>query len=159
MKGWKAAAALILCIAACLAAGGLGAVATSRSVASWYPVLNKPSWTPPNWLFGPVWTLLYIAMGVAVWRVARTADRQRVGGAIALFAAQLLLNAGWSFLFFGARRPGWAALEILALWAAIAATLRAFARIDPWAAGLLVPYLAWVSYAAALNLAIWRLNP
>ena len=125
---------------------------------SWYPSLAKPAWTPPDWLFGPVWTLLYLMMGLAAWLVWRQAEAGRARRPLLLYALQLLLNTCWSLLFFGLRSPGLALLEILLLWLAIAATLWAFARVRGWAAALLAPYLAWVSFAVALNFAIWRMN-
>lgn len=121
----------------------------------WYWALAKPSWTPPPWLFGPVWTLLYLAMAIAAWAVWKRAG---FGKALAWWAGQLVLNAAWSPVFFGAHQPGWAAVIIVALWLAIVATIMAFAKVERWAAWLLAPYLAWVSFASALNFAIWRLN-
>ncbi len=141
-----------------LAAGALGSVWTSSSIPTWYAGLVKPAWNPPNWVFAPVWTALYLLMGVAaslVWFRSSTA----AGPALALFVGQLMLNAAWSWLFFGLRRPDWAFAELAVLWIAIAATALAFHRHSPVAAWLLAPYLAWVSYAGTLNYAIWRLNP
>jgi len=149
---------LAVALAASLGVGLVGGLATASSVATWYPTLDKPAWTPPDSLFGPVWTALYLMMGVAAWLVWRRAGKERARYPLALFALQLLLNAGWSLLFFGLRSPGLGLIEIALLWLAIAATLWAFARVQGWAALLLVPYLAWVSFAAALNLAIWRMN-
>lgn len=123
---------------------------------AWYASLAKPVWTPPNWVFAPVWTVLYIAMAVAaalVW--CRTL---RIGVALVLWLAQLVLNGLWSFLFFGFEAPGIAAIDIAALLVVIAATARAFWRISRRAAILLLPYALWAAYATALNLAIWRLN-
>ena len=143
---------LVLCgfLAVCLGAGALGGIATTQSVATWYPTLAKPSWTPPGWLFAPVWTALYIAMAVAGWRVWR-----RVGGrALTSFAVQLALNVAWSFLFFGLRQPVLGMIDITALWLAIVVTLASFRKVDGPAAWLLVPYLGWVTFASALNLAI-----
>jgi len=122
----------------------------------WYDALAKPAWTPPGWLFGPVWTVLYVLMAVAAWLV--WLEQPRLSAAIALWSAQLALNGVWSLLFFGLERPGLAAIDIVALLLAIAATALAFARVSRVAALLLVPYLAWVGFATALNLAIWRLN-
>jgi benzodiazapine receptor len=125
----------------------LGARATMDSVGSWYAQLARPPWSPPNWVFGPVWTVLYACMGVAAWLVWR---REGWSGAILLFAVQLALNAAWSFAFFGWRSPLAGLVNIVLLWIAIGATLLRF-----W---LFVPYIAWVTFAAALNFAIWRLN-
>jgi len=149
---------LVVAVAVCLGAGFIGAMATASSVGTWYPSLVKPSWNPPDAVFGPVWTVLYIAMGVAAWLVWRRRGAGRVGGPLLLFILQLVLNAGWSLLFFGLRSPGLALIEIVLLWLAIAATLWSFARVQRWAALLMAPYLAWVTFAAALNLQIWRLN-
>ena len=149
---------LAVALTVSLGTGLVGGLATASSVTTWYTTLAKPAWTPPGWLFGPVWTLLYVLMGIAAWLVWRRAEEGRARCPLLLFALQLLLNAGWSFLFFGLRSPGLALIEILLLWIAIAATLWAFARVRGGAARLLVPYLAWVSFAAALNLAIWRMN-
>ncbi len=139
----------------CLAVGGLGGWATAQSVAEWYPTLAKPSWTPPPWLFAPVWTVLYILMGVAAWLVWKKGTAQ---GPMVLFGAQLLLNLAWSFLFFGARSPGLALIDIAVLWIAIAAMIFAYAFRSRLAAYLMVPYLAWVSFAMALNAAVFMLN-
>lgn len=150
---------LVVAVAVCLGAGFVGALATASSVGTWYQTLAKPSWTPADSLFGPVWTALYVMMGVAAWLVWQRAGDGSARGPLLLFALQLLLNAGWSLLFFGLRSPGLALIEIVLLWLAIAATLWSFALMQRWAALLLAPYLAWVSFAVALNLAIWRLNP
>ena len=141
-------------LAASFAAAALGAVAT-RQAPEFYAQLARPDWAPPGWLFGPVWTLLYALMGIAAWRVWRQAG---FGTAIHLFLAQLALNALWSWLFFAWRLGAAAFGEILLLWLLIAATVAAFFRIDRLAAALLVPYLAWVSFAAALTYAVWRAN-
>jgi tryptophan-rich sensory protein len=125
---------------------------------SWYDALKKPTWNPPSWVFGPAWTLLYILMATAAWLVWREGGWKRHGRALNLFLLQWLLNALWTPLFFGLHRPGLALIGILALWLAIAATLIAFWRISRPAGLLLVPYLAWVSFASALNFAIWHLN-
>ncbi|MBD3404488.1 tryptophan-rich sensory protein [candidate division GN15 bacterium] len=125
----------------------------------WYALLTKPAWTPPNWLFGPVWTLLYAMMAVAAYLVWRRFGFAGGGGvALGLFLLQLVLNGLWSWFFFGLHWIGLAFLDILALWVAILATIIAFYRLHRIAAWLLIPYLLWVSYAAALNLALWRLN-
>jgi tryptophan-rich sensory protein len=151
-----AGAALVVCLALPLGAAALGGAATASSVDTWYPELAKPAWTPPGWIFGPVWTVLYLMMGTASWLVWRERPRARalVDRALALYAAQLALNVLWSVVFFGLRRPGWAVAEIALLWLAILATLLAFRRVRPAAAWLLVPYLAWTTFAAALNGAI-----
>ena len=150
---------LALSIAAPLVVGGLSGIATARSVTDWYPTLQKPAFNPPPWVFGPVWTALYVLMGIALYGVWRLGwDRAEVRWAIAFFAIQLALNGLWSVLFFGLRAPGLAFLEIIVLWAAIVATTLAFWRAAPWAGALIAPYLAWVSFAAVLNGSIWLLN-
>jgi tryptophan-rich sensory protein len=150
---------LILAVLLCLAAGALGSLATASSVGTWYRQIEKPEWTPPSAVFGPVWTVLYVTMGVALWMVWRDGRGPRWRVAVAVFAAQLSINVAWSFLFFGLRSPGWALIDIVLLWLAIVATIVTFFRIRAAAGGLLVPYLLWVTYAGALNLAIWRMNP
>ena len=149
---------LTLFLLACFSVAGLGSLATKPEIPAWYATINKPSWTPPNWLFGPVWTALYAAMAIAAWLVWRRTGWQDSNGALVLFVIQLVLNLAWSFIFFKFHNPGWAFAEIVALWIAIAATMVKFATISPASAILLSPYLVWVSYAAALNFAIWRLN-
>jgi len=150
--------ALVLLVGLCLGVGGLGGAVTAESVTTWYATLNKPSFNPPNWIFGPVWTALYILMGVAAWRVWRAADRDTARGPLAVFALQLAVNLGWSVAFFGLRNPGLAVVVILALDLLVLATALMFRRIDRLAAWLLVPYLAWISFATLLNVTIWRLN-
>jgi tryptophan-rich sensory protein len=151
--------ALALSVGVCLAVGALGGLATASSVRTWYPTLAKPSWNPPAWIFGPVWTALYVAMGVAAWLVWRRAGFANARAALAVFGIQLVLNLAWSFLFFGAKSPVAGVVDIALLWAAIVATIVAFARVSTGAAWLLAPYLAWVTFAAALNVASVRLNP
>jgi tryptophan-rich sensory protein len=149
--------ALAVSIGICLAVGGLGAVATTPQIPAWYAQLRKPSWTPPDRVFGPVWTSLYVLMGFAAWLVWRHQPMD-VTLALMLFGIQLALNLAWSFVFFAAHAVGWALVEVVALWMAVAATIWAFAPISTVAAWLLAPYLAWITYAASLNAAIWRLN-
>lgn len=150
--------ALALLVGICLAIGGLGGAVTASSVSEWYPTLNKPSFNPPNWVFGPVWTTLYVMMGIAAWRVWRSADRDTARGPLAVFALQLAVNLGWSIAFFGLRDPGLAVVVILVLDLLVLATALMFRRIDGLAALLLVPYLAWIAFATILNVAVWRLN-
>lgn len=152
-------AKLLIALAVPLAVGGLSGYATSSSVATWYPALVKPSFNPPAWVFGPVWTALYLMMGVAVflvWRQGIGADGVRL--ALGVFLLQLLLNGAWSLLFFGLRSPAWAFVDIVALWLAIGGTVWLFWRVLPAAGLLLLPYWAWVSFAAVLNGSIWSLN-
>jgi benzodiazapine receptor len=141
----------------CLTTAGLGSLLTLPAIPGWYASLEKPAWTPPNAVFSPVWTTLFVMMAVAAWLVWRAGSPRALP--LTLFGMQLVLNAGWSGLFFALRSPGLAFAEILLLWAAILATLVAFWRVRPAAGLLLVPYLLWVSYAVALNFAIWRMNP
>jgi translocator protein len=124
----------------------------------WYAALVKPALTPPAWVFGPVWTLLYLMMAIAAWLVWRSQGLNGALGPLGLFLAQLALNALWSYLFFGLKRPGLAFLDIVALWLAILATLIAFWRAYPTAGLLLLPYLLWVGFATYLNFQFWRLN-
>ena len=145
------AAFVVMCFGVSL----LGGRATLPALAHWYPELAKPAWTPPNWVFGPVWTLLYPMLAVAGWLAWREG---RSRGGTLVYLLQLTLNAAWPFVFFGQQRIGWALLCIAALWLAILGTLVAFWRVSRGAAILLVPYLAWVGFAAALNAAIWWMN-
>jgi len=155
LSQWLALAAFV---AVSFAAAGIGSLATTPAIPGWYASLQKPAWTPPNWLFGPVWTLLYLSMAIAAWLVWRERGFQGARLALALFAAQLVLNTLWSILFFGLRSPGAALVEIGVLWAAIFATMLAFWRVSHAAGWLMWPYLLWVTLAGFLNLAIWRLN-
>ena len=154
MKNWNSILMLSLFIAVCFAVAGAGAVVTSSSVTNWYPALRKPSWNPPAWVFGPVWTVLYLMMAIAAWLVWRRSGF----GALGIFALQLALNAAWSPLFFGLRNPLAGFLDIVLLGAAIPVTMVFFWRISPTAGALLVPYWLWVCFATALNLMIWRMN-
>jgi tryptophan-rich sensory protein len=154
MRWWS----LLFWLAVCFAVAGISGRWTAVEVVGWYKTLRMPAIAPPNWLFGPVWTLLYALMAVAVWRVALTAATPARNLAIALFLAQLALNFAWSLIFFRWHAIGWAFAEIAALWVAIAATALAFARVDLPAAWMMAPYLAWVSFASLLNFLIWRLN-
>jgi len=149
---------LLVTSALCFGTAAIGAALTAGPVREWYPTIRKPSWTPPDWLFGPVWTLLFLLMAVSAWRVWCRVSIGEARWGLGLFIVQLVLNAGWSGLFFALRSPGIAFAEILVLWAAIAATLISFVRVSPVAAALLVPYLLWVTYATALNATIWWLN-
>lgn len=139
-------------------AGAIGAIA-SIDAKSFYAELVRPPWAPPGSVFGPVWTVLYALMGVAAWLVWRRGANAAVRGALSTFLVQLAANALWSWLFFAWHLGGWAFGEVLLLWALIAATAVSFWRVDRLAAALLLPYLAWVTFAAALTLAVWRLNP
>jgi len=141
------------------AAASLGVLAAIPNLAPWYEALAKPSFSPPNGIFGPVWTALYLLIAFAFWRILRmppeTPGRRT---AIALFLAQLALNALWSFLFFGAQSPLMGLIDIVTQWLLIVATIAAFRPLDRAAALALVPLAAWVGFATVLNFAIWRLN-
>jgi benzodiazapine receptor len=139
----------------CFVAPALG---SASGPGGWFEKLQKPSWNPPGWVFGPVWTALYAMMAVAAWMIWRRGGFRAQRFPLALFLAQLALNALWTPLFFGLHRPDLALVDIVLLWFAIAATLVAFARVHRGAAVLLAPYLAWVSFATFLNFTIWRLN-
>ncbi|TQF77095.1 tryptophan-rich sensory protein [Elioraea sp. Yellowstone] len=140
---------------ACFAAATTGAVFRP---GPWYDRLDKPSWTPPDWAFPVAWTLLYVAIGVAPWLVWRAAGFAGAALPLAVWAVQLALNAAWSWLFFGLRRMDLAFAEVVALWASIALMIALFLPISVTAGLLMVPYLVWVSFAAALNLAVWQRN-
>lgn len=151
-------AVLVGFVALVMAVAWIGSAVTLPVIPTWYADLAKPSFTPPNWVFGPVWTTLYLMMAYAAWRVWRGAAGADRGRALALWGGQLALNLAWSLLFFGGQLIGLALVDIFLLLLAIAGAMALFARIDRLAAWLLAPYLAWVAYAAALNFAIWRLN-
>jgi tryptophan-rich sensory protein len=160
-RGGLVSAAVSVAIA--LAVGAIGGFATASSVTTWYVGLNKPAFNPPNAVFGPVWTTLYVLMALAAWRVWRAGPPGSSGGgrrrlALILYAVQLALNLAWSLIFFGLRQPGLALAEIAVLLAAVFATSAAFWRIDRPAGLMMVPYAAWVAFASLLNLEIWRLN-
>ena len=142
----------------CFAVAGLGGLATSGGVETWYPTLVKPSFNPPDWIFGPVWTMLYLLMAIAAWRVWRRPPSGPRSAALTAFGLQLALNLAWSVLFFGLHLPGAALIEIVFLLGAIAWTARLFLRQDRLAGVLFVPYLLWVAFAALLNASIWLLN-
>jgi translocator protein len=125
---------------------------------NWYEQLRKPAWRPPNWVFPPAWTFLYLTIAVSGWLVWRTSGFAGAAFPFAIYLVQLILNASWSPIFFGMGRPDLAFIEVVMLWLSIIATIAAFHRVNAVAAWLLLPYLAWVTFAAALNLAIWRLN-
>ena len=160
-RSWLALAGWI---ALSLLAGAVGGYA-SLNAREFYAALARPGWAPPGWLFGPVWTVLYVLMGVAAWLVWRepvvpgsAPDAIRRRGLV-LFVAQLVLNALWTWIFFAWRAGAWAFAEIVVLWLLIATTMALFGRVRRPAAWLLAPYLAWVTYATALTLALWRANP
>lgn len=146
---WMAVFLLLVVVAA--------AIGGSFEAGEWYFALNKPDWTPPAWLFGPVWSVLYVMMAVAIWLVWDSRHHTRVG-ALVWWLIQLLLNAAWSWLFFGLHRSGWALAEMLILIGIVIFCIKAFSRSSRLAAALMLPYLLWLTFAWALNFAIWRLN-
>jgi tryptophan-rich sensory protein len=150
--------AAVASVAIALAVGAIGGFATASSVTSWYVGLNKPAFNPPNAVFAPIWTALYVLMALAAWRVWRAPAGRARSAALLLYAVQLALNLAWSLIFFGLRRPDLALIEVAALLAAVIACAVAFWRIDRTAGLMLVPYAAWVAFASVLNFAIWRLN-
>jgi translocator protein len=145
-------------IALCFAVAGVSGSWTAREVAGWYRTLNRPAIAPPNWVFGPVWSLLYLLMAVAAWFVWRSAASPMRTWGIWLFLLQLALNFAWSWIFFRQHAIGAALLEVTLLWVAIGVTILVFSRVSTSSAWLLAPYLAWVSFATLLNGAYWRLN-
>jgi len=150
---------LVVSVVVCLAAGAIGSVFTRSAIPTWYATLVKPPFNPPNWLFAPVWTLLYILMGVSAFLVWRKGlENRQVRAALIIFLVQLILNTLWSVVFFGLESPLYGLIVIVILWAAILITVIMFFRISRLASILLWPYLAWVSFAAILNGSIWMLN-
>jgi len=158
MNRTRQAVGLGVLVTVCFGAAAAGGAATYPRIEGWYAALAKPSWTPPDRVFGPVWTVLYLGMAVAAWLVWRQKGLNGARGALTLFAVQLGLNVAWSWLFFGLRSPGLGFMDVLLLGIAVTATLVAFRRRSVAAGLLLVPYLAWVAFAAALNYSIWQMN-
>ena len=155
---------LIVAIAVCESAGIIGSIFTAPAIGGWYANLSKPSFSPPSWIFAPIWTVLFALMGVAlffVWlsynKASQKKDKIKAKSAIIIFFVQLIVNVLWSILFFGLQNPGAAFAEIIILWFEIVITIYAFAKVSQTAAWLLVPYLLWVSFAAYLNYSIWQL--
>ena len=150
---------IVLVVLVCVSVGFLSGMVTRDSITTWYPTLVKPVFNPPNWIFAPVWTLLYIMMGIAaglVW--TSNSDEKTIKKALILFVIQFGLNALWSYIFFGLHNPMLAFIEIMVLWLIIFDTYNAFRKIDKIAGILLLPYLIWVSFATILNASIWWLN-
>lgn len=151
---------LFISIGVCFLAAAVGSVFTTGAINTWYVTLNKPFFNPPNWIFGPVWTLLYLLMGISLyifWNTKTSVKEKRLG--LILFIVQLALNALWSILFFGLKSPTAAFVGIILLWLAIFLTIKNFLQLSKVAGRLLIPYLAWVSFATILNLSIVLLNP
>lgn len=149
----------IVAVAIPLIVGGASGFFTVTDVDSWYQTINKPVWNPPNWIFGPVWTTLYVLMGIAlfiIWKSDTSTELKKI--AFVLFAIQLVFNFFWSFIFFNQHLVGWALIEMTVLWVFILLTIFSFAQVDKIAAWLLVPYISWVSFALILNYTIWKLN-
>jgi translocator protein len=150
---------LVVSIVACLAAGAIGSIFTRSAIPTWYATLQKPVFSPPNWLFAPVWTLLYILMGIAAFLVWRKGlENRQVRIALIFFLIQLVLNASWSVVFFGLESPLYGLIVISILWVAILVTVTKFFKISRAASVLMWPYLLWVTFAAVLNASIWLLN-
>lgn len=151
-------ASLIICIVIPLVAGTLSGMANANSISTWYSTLNKPSFNPPNYLFGPVWTILYLLMGISLYLIVSTTKSEVRTTALIIFGVQLLLNFSWSFLFFYYQSPLSALVVIIALLVGILVMILYFFKLSPAAAYLQIPYLLWVSFASVLNGAIWYLN-
>ena len=150
---------LVISILIPVLVGAISGYFTSSGVNGWYAAANKPWFNPPNWIFAPVWTTLYVLMGIALFLVWRTESVKTIKQtAIILFAVQLALNFFWSFIFFKLQQPAWAFAEIIVMWLMILLTILWFGKINAVAAWLLVPYICWVSFASVLNYSIWKLN-
>ena len=149
---------LTLCILAPLTVGAISGFATASSISTWFVGLNKPSFNPPNYLFGPVWTVLYLLMGISLFMVLQSASNTNKKNAIRIFIVQLFLNFCWSFLFFKYQQLGIALVEISVLWISILAMIVTFKKINTRSAYLQIPYLLWVSFATVLNASLWMLN-
>ncbi len=150
---------LFISIIVCLAVGGISGYLTTSEITTWYATLQKPSFNPPNYLFGPVWTILYIMMAISFWLIWKSdASETLKNKAILLFGIQLILNFFWSIIFFSLHQLGFALAEIIAMWVFILLSILAFYPISKPAAIMLIPYLCWVSFASILNFSIWRLN-
>ena len=157
--GWPDIAKLVVSVVICEAAGGIGAIFTTPAIETWYANLKKPSVTPPNSVFGPIWITLYLLMGIAVFMVWRQGfDREDVTLAFVIFWIQLVINVLWSLVFFGRKSLLGGMILIFVLWVLILALIFAFLRVSAVAGGLLIPYIIWVTVAANLNVQIWRLN-
>ena len=159
LKGVGSIVALVVFIVANLLIGGIGGVSTSKAIPTWYAGLKKPSFNPPNWIFAPVWTTLYVLMAVAAWMVWTKVGFSEFSWWVVVYVVQLGLNMAWSWLFFTLHRLDWAFYEVVALWMSILVNALVFGAIVPLAGWLFAPYLAWVSFASLLNFAIWRMNP
>ena len=151
---------LVVSLVACQCAGAIGSIFTTPAIPTWYATLEKPSFSPPNWLFAPAWITLYLLMGVAAFLIWRQGLAQKgVRAALVIFLVQLVLNALWSVVFFGLQSPLWGVVVIIALWIAILITIIKFFKLSTAAGSLMLPYILWVSFAAVLNIALFMLNP
>jgi len=150
---------LTLCLLITLFTGGLGVFFMKGAINGWYQYLMKPSFTPPAWLFGPVWTILYLMIGYSAYRVYKNRTLSEIKVPVIIFMIQLVLNAAWTLVFFKLQSISGGLIVILFLWLSILALIQSFAKESKVAAMLLIPYLLWVSFAAVLNFSIWRLNP
>jgi tryptophan-rich sensory protein len=149
---------LVVSIVMCQLAGIVGSLFTVKSIPTWYAALNKPSFNPPNRIFGPVWIFLYILMGISFYLIWINSDSGNFGLLLSLFIFQLVLNSFWTIIFFGLKSPGFAFVEIVVLWVAILVCIILFFQVSKISSFLLIPYLLWVTFAAILNFAIWKLN-
>jgi benzodiazapine receptor len=155
MEDWMG---LIASLIVCMAAAAVGGLLTAKAIKEWYRTLRKPSWNPPDWAFGPVWTILYVLMAISAWLVWEEGGLHQQIIPLSIFGIQLALNVAWSAIFFYKRKLLGGLIEVIGLWAAILATIIAFWGVSIAAAALLIPYIAWVSIASYLNYTIWRLN-
>ena len=159
-RGIRDIAKLLISIIACQFAGFIGSIFTTPSIPTWYATLQKPFFTPPNWLFAPAWITLYLLMGISafiIWR--QEINKERVREALIVFLIQLILNSLWSVVFFGIKSPLYGVVVIIVLWIAILFTILKFFKLSTVAVGILLPYILWVSFAAVLNISIWISNP
>lgn len=147
---------LIICIAICEVAGFIGSLFNFKSIPGWYAKQKKPKFNPPNWIFGPVWTLLYLLMGISLYLVLISG--KEITLPLIIFSIQLILNIAWSAIFFGMKKPSIAFIEIIFLWVSILLNILFFYNISKISSYLLIPYILWVSFAAILNFSIWYLN-
>ena len=149
---------LLISILFTVGLGGISGVVTVQEIPHWYAGLHKPSFNPPNSLFGPVWSILYLLMGIGAWLVWKQPASSNRNQALLLFLLQFILNFCWAFIFFGMHQLGWALAELMLMWLAILLTIFQFGKFSSLASWLLVPYISWVSFAGILNAAIWKLN-
>ena len=148
----------VVSILMCQAAGTIGSLFTSSSIPTWYAMLNKPAFNPPNWIFAPVWIFLYILMGISFYLIWIKSDVPNFGFLLSAFLLQLVLNAFWTIIFFGLKSPLYAFIEIIILWIMILICIISFYPVSKAASILLIPYILWVSLASILNFSLWRLN-